>query len=57
MTTNYTKLPENIPNGREIFQMVIKTIFSMPWPSKIYPNWDFWLETEPSGNPTSEGSF
>jgi hypothetical protein len=20
-------------------------------PSKIYPNWDFWLENKPSGNP------
>jgi hypothetical protein len=22
-------------------------------PSKIYPNWDFWLENIPSGNPDS----
>jgi hypothetical protein len=23
--------------------------------SKIYPNWDFWFENKPSGNPVSEG--
>jgi hypothetical protein len=22
-------------------------------PSKIYPNWDFWFENKPSGNPIS----
>jgi hypothetical protein len=25
-------------------------------PSKIYPNWDFWFETKPSGNPASISS-
>jgi hypothetical protein len=25
--------------------------FSIPRPSKIYPNWDFWYENIPSGNP------
>jgi hypothetical protein len=29
----------------------IKTITYNLRPSKIYPNWDFWLENEPSGNP------
>jgi hypothetical protein len=24
---------------------------SNPSPSKIYPNWDFWFENKPSGNP------
>jgi hypothetical protein len=27
------------------------SIFSNLRPSKIYPNWDFWVETKPSGNP------
>jgi hypothetical protein len=27
--------------------------FSILKPSKIYPNWDFWFENIPSGNPTS----
>jgi hypothetical protein len=26
------------------------------WPSKIYPNWDFWFENKPSGNPGSDDS-
>jgi hypothetical protein len=48
----YTKLPQNIPsglNGRKIDQMVIK--YTKIFPSKIYPNWDFWFENKPSGNP------
>jgi hypothetical protein len=24
---------------------------SVATPSKIYPNWSFWVENEPSGNP------
>jgi hypothetical protein len=32
--------------------MVIKyTRFSIARPSKIYPNWNFWFENKPSGNP------
>jgi hypothetical protein len=54
-TTNYTKLPYIIPNDHELYQtaihyvcqMAIKysklsqniTTFSIPRPSKIYPNW------------------
>jgi hypothetical protein len=26
------------------------TTFSIPRPSKLYPNWDFWFENKPSGN-------
>jgi hypothetical protein len=41
-----------IPNVCKIFQMAIKcTTFSNLRPSKIYPNWYFWFETKPSGNP------
>jgi hypothetical protein len=36
----------NIPNDQEY-----KIIFSIPRFSKIYPNWDFWYEKKPSGNP------
>jgi hypothetical protein len=25
--------------------------FSIPRPSKIFPNWDFWFAKIPSGNP------
>jgi hypothetical protein len=31
--------------------------FSNLGPSKIYPNWDFWFEKKPSGNPGPEMSF
>jgi hypothetical protein len=34
-----TKRPLNVPT------------FSIPRPSKIFPNWDFWFENIPSGNP------
>jgi hypothetical protein len=53
MTTNYTKLPHIMINGHKISQMIIKKIktFSIPRPSNIYPNWDFWFEYKPSGNP------
>jgi hypothetical protein len=50
---NYVKY-KNIPNGRKIFQMTQHigiTTFSIQRSSKIYPNWDFWSEKKPSGNP------
>jgi hypothetical protein len=31
--------------------------FSNPRSSKIYPNWDFWFENIPSGNPASQWNF
>jgi hypothetical protein len=39
MVTNYNKRSYNIPT------------LSIPRPSKIYPNWDFWPLNKPSGNP------
>jgi uncharacterized protein (DUF2249 family) len=39
MSRVYSKCPQNISN------------FSIPRPSNIYPNWYFWFENLPSGNP------
>jgi hypothetical protein len=49
ITIKYTKWPLNIPNGRKIDQMTIKS--SIARYSKIYSNWDFWFGNMPSGNP------
>jgi hypothetical protein len=58
---------KNIPNDHKLYQTTINYLYQMvinysKWsqnlqtffilrPSKIYPNWDFWLENKPSGNP------
>jgi hypothetical protein len=47
----YMKWSWSIPIVRKIFQMVLKSTFSHPRLSKIYPNLDFWFENKPSGNP------
>jgi hypothetical protein len=39
----------NIRNGHKIYQH-----FSNQRPAKIFPNWDFCFENEPSGNPEEE---
>jgi hypothetical protein len=39
MATKYTKWPQNIPNGRKMYQHL-----PLQDPPKIYPNWDFWFE-------------
>jgi hypothetical protein len=52
MTTKLT-------NANKIYPMVVKyskwpeciTTFSIPRPSKMYPNRDSWFEKKPSGNP------
>jgi hypothetical protein len=46
MVIKYPKYPENIPNGHKLYKT-----FSNLRPSKVYPNWDFWFENKPSGNP------
>jgi hypothetical protein len=46
MAIKYTKWPYNFPNDNKIHLH-----FSIPRPAKIYPNWDFWFENKPSGNP------
>jgi hypothetical protein len=55
---------KNVPNEHKMYQMVIKYpkwpyniiiyYISNLRPSKIYPNWDFWSENKPSGNPAFE---
>jgi hypothetical protein len=50
--TKEHKMVKKIPNVRKIFQMAIKNVhFSNLTPSKIFPNWNFWFENKPSGNP------
>jgi hypothetical protein len=39
MTTKYTKWTENLPTS------------SVARPFQICPNWDFWFENKPPGNP------
>jgi hypothetical protein len=50
MVIKYPKSPLNIPNGHKIYQHF--SIYVRP--SKIYPNWNFWFENKPSGNPAFE---
>jgi hypothetical protein len=50
---------ENVPNGHKICQMTgkltewtyVKYTNIIARPTKVYTNWDFWFEKEPSGNP------
>jgi hypothetical protein len=48
MTTKYTKEPLNLPNDRKIYQRALIYIcvpaFSIPRPSKIYPDRDFCMQ-------------
>jgi hypothetical protein len=41
------QITTTLPNGHKIYI----TALSILRPSKIYPNWDFWFENKPSGNP------
>jgi hypothetical protein len=52
MTAKYNKLPYNIQKGSKIDQMALKlpTSFTARH-SKIFPNWNFWFQNIPSGNP------
>jgi hypothetical protein len=60
-----TKRTQNIPNSHKISQMSVKyskwpldiLTFSNQIPSKIYPNWYFWFEIKPSGNPGLYSDF
>jgi hypothetical protein len=42
-----TQWPYKIPNGHKMYQHFPLYLR----PSKIYPDWDFWFEKIPSGNP------
>jgi hypothetical protein len=42
-----TKSTQNVSNGHKISQLAIRYIYK-GCPSKIYPNWNFWLENKPS---------
>jgi hypothetical protein len=47
MTVKYIKWHSNIPKGHKMYQH-----FPFQGPPKyVYPNWDFWYENKPSGNP------
>jgi hypothetical protein len=46
-TQNVPNGHQNIPNASKIFQMAMKHIYIF----QLYPNWDFWFENKPSGNP------
>jgi hypothetical protein len=42
---------KNIPNGRKYTNRLLNIpTFSVPRPSKIYTNWDFWFAKILSGN-------
>jgi hypothetical protein len=54
MTTTLPNGHKIYQNDRKIFQMAIK--YTSIFRSKvlqIYPNWDFWFENKPSGNPAA----
>jgi hypothetical protein len=40
-----------LPNGHKIYQNDRKIFHSKVL--QIYPNWDFWFENKPSGNPAA----
>jgi hypothetical protein len=53
------QITTKLPNAHQIYTTVINyskyseyiATFSIPRSSKIYPNWYFWSEKKPSGNP------
>jgi hypothetical protein len=65
MFQNGKSVPQNVPNNHKMYKMAV-CMYNIPpssiaRPSKIYPNWYFWFENMPSGNPgylfkTGEGN-
>jgi hypothetical protein len=52
MSTTSTEWSQNIPNILKVFQMALKYInIYQSEALKFFPNWDFWFENKPSGNP------
>jgi hypothetical protein len=64
-TEKSTKRTQNVPYDHKISQLSVKhskwpsnmSTFSNPRPSKIYPNWNFWVENEPSANPIVDNAY
>jgi hypothetical protein len=62
---NGGKYTTTLPNGHKIYQMTVKYFkwllnipaLSILRPSEIYPNWYFWFENVPSGNPGQNHSW
>jgi hypothetical protein len=50
-TVKYARWQQNRPNGQKIPTSFIAT------PSKIFPNWYFWFENKPSGNPAAHDKY
>jgi hypothetical protein len=48
---NIYQITAKLPLGHKIYQMTVK-FSKLPTFSQIYPNWYFWFENKPSGNPT-----
>jgi hypothetical protein len=48
----YSKMTSRLPNGHKMYQRKYIKIL-IPRPSEIDPNWDFWYENLPSGNPVA----
>jgi hypothetical protein len=53
------QITSKLPIAQKIYTMAVKystlseyiTTFFIPRSPKMYPNWDFWSEKKPSGNP------
>jgi hypothetical protein len=37
--------------------MAVKSSSSIESPCKMFPNWDFWFENKPSGNPAAVKAY
>jgi hypothetical protein len=59
------QITTTLPNGHKIYHMAVnysnhQIYRHYPFyvrPSNIYPNWDFWFENKPSGNPGQTDHF
>jgi hypothetical protein len=52
LTLKHIKWVQNIPSGRKMHQHL-----PLQYPCKISPNWAFWFENIPSGNPGVKHTF
>jgi hypothetical protein len=60
LTTKYTNWPQSIPIDHKVYQIdhkvyqidhIVYQHFQFKWPTKLYPNCNFWNGNLPSGNP------